>query len=34
MQELNKGDQKVEKDTPIAKLIEKAATSAAKGFDA
>lgn len=33
MRELNKGAEKVEKDTTTAKLIEKAATSAAKGFE-
>ncbi|MGK2896088.1 MAG: F0F1 ATP synthase subunit alpha [Candidatus Saccharimonadales bacterium] len=33
MQELNKGDEKIEKDSPSAKLIVKAATAAAKGFE-
>lgn len=33
MQELNKGADKVEKDSAIAKLIEKTAKSAAKGFE-
>mgnify|MGYP000973883806 CR=1 FL=1 len=33
MQELNKGGDKVEKDSPVAKLIEKTAKSAAKGFE-
>lgn len=33
MRELNKGAEKVEKDSPSAKLIEKAAKSAAKGFE-
>ena len=34
MQELNKGTEKVEKDTDVAKLIEKTAKAAAKGFEA
>jgi F-type H+-transporting ATPase subunit alpha len=34
MRELNKGVEKVEKDSPAAKLIDKAAKSAAKGFEA
>jgi F-type H+-transporting ATPase subunit alpha len=34
MRELNKGAEKVEKDSPAAKLIDKAAKSAAKGFEA
>ena len=33
MRELNKGAEKIEKDSPSAKLIEKAAKSAAKGFE-
>ena len=33
MQELNKGVEKVEKDSDVAKLIEKTAISAAKGFE-
>jgi F-type H+/Na+-transporting ATPase subunit alpha len=33
MQELNKGGEKVEKDSTVAKLIEKTAKSAAKGFE-
>ena len=33
MRELNKGSEKVEKDSKVAKLIEKAAKSAAKGFE-
>ncbi len=33
MQELNKGSEKVEKDTAVAKLIEKTAKAAAKGFE-
>ena len=33
MRELNKGSEKIEKDSPSAKLIEKAAKSAAKGFE-
>lgn len=33
MQELNKGAEKVEKDSAVAKLIEKTAKSAAKGFE-
>ncbi len=33
MRELNKGTEKIEKDSPSAKLIEKAAKSAAKGFE-
>lgn len=33
MQELNKGTEKVEKDSTVAKLIEKTAKSAAKGFE-
>jgi len=33
MQELNKGGDKVEKDSDVAKLIEKSAKSAAKGFE-
>ena len=33
MRELNKGGEKIEKDSPSAKLIEKAAKSAAKGFE-
>lgn len=33
MRELNKGAEKVEKDSKLAKLIEKAAHSAAKGFE-
>ena len=34
MRELNKGNEKVEAGSPSAKLIEKAAKSAAKGFEA
>lgn len=34
MQELNKGAEKVEKDTDVAKLIEKTAKAVAKGFEA
>ncbi len=33
MQELNKGSEKVESDSKVAKLIEKVAKSAAKGFE-
>jgi F0F1-type ATP synthase alpha subunit len=33
MRELNKGSEKIESDSPSAKLIEKAAKSAAKGFE-
>lgn len=33
MRELSKGSEKVEKDSKLAKLIEKAAKSAAKGFE-
>lgn len=33
MRELNKGAEKIENDSPSAKLIEKAAKSAAKGFE-
>jgi len=33
MQELNKGTEKVERDSDVAKLIEKTAISAAKGFE-
>lgn len=33
MQELNKGGEKVESDSAVAKLIEKTAKSAAKGFE-
>ena len=33
MRELNKGAEKIDKDSPSAKLIEKAAKSAAKGFE-
>ncbi len=33
MRELNKGTEKIEKDSPSAKLIEKAAKAAAKGFE-
>jgi F-type H+-transporting ATPase subunit alpha len=33
MRELNKGSEKVAKDSPSAKLIEKAAKAAAKGFE-
>ena len=33
MRELNKGSEKIEKDSPSAKLIEKAAKAAAKGFE-
>ena len=33
MQELNKGGEKVEKDSAVAKLIEKTAKAAAKGFE-
>jgi proton translocating ATP synthase F1 alpha subunit len=34
MRELNKGSEKVEADSKVAKLIEKTAKSAAKGFEA
>ena len=33
MRTLNKGSEKVEKDSAVAKLIEKVAKSAAKGFE-